>query len=298
MRNRTRGLGTALLLGCSFLLHGSAWAQEQQRQIGPDPTVMALEANRGPFTINTMVVPASVEGFGGGTIHFPTGTDEGPFGVIAVVPGFVSPQSTIRWWGPRLSSHGFVVITIDTNAGTDNPSSRVGQLRAALDVVIAEGNEPGSPLAGLVDSSKQAVMGWSFGGGAALLSAAGDPTFKAIIPFAPFNGGANNFNTITVPSLIIACQNDNVANVDVHAGRFFGQIPDTTPKAFLEVRGGAHTCANTGNPDMDVLGKVGVAWMKRFMDGDMRYSPFLCGEPHQQDVANPRISGFEETCPF
>jgi predicted dienelactone hydrolase len=90
----------------------SSFAANAQYEKGPDPTVSALEASRGPFTIRTTTVSRlSASGFGGGTIYYPT--SPGSYGAVAVSPGFTAYQSSISWIGERLASHGFVVITID-----------------------------------------------------------------------------------------------------------------------------------------------------------------------------------------
>ncbi len=266
-----------------------------------NPTVASLEADDGPCGYDTINVSSSVSGFGGGTIHYPTEGD-GPFGVVAVVPGFVSPESSIRWWGPRLSTHGFVVITIATNSGFDSPESRATQLRAALNYTISQSNSSSSPISGLVDTTKQAMMGWSMGGGGTLIGAAdsaNDPIpLKAAIPQAPYETGSNDFDEIVTPTLILACENDGTAPVSQHASPFYNRIPSSTPKAFLEINGGGHSCANSGNSDEDLLGKYGVAWMKRFMDDDTRYSKFLCGPEHDDDLQGNDISEYRENCPY
>ena len=93
---------------------------------GPAPTESFLEASSGPYSVRTDRVSSLVGGFGGGTIHYPTGTS-GTMGAVVVIPGFVSAESSIEWWGPKLASHGFVVMTIDTNSGFDQPPSTQGR---------------------------------------------------------------------------------------------------------------------------------------------------------------------------
>ncbi|MEX1034007.1 MAG: hypothetical protein WDZ30_11650 [Cellvibrionaceae bacterium] len=261
---------------------------------GPNPTTSSLEASSGPYSVRTISVSSYVSGFGGGTIHYPTGTT-GTMGVIAVVPGFISPESSIRWWGPRIASHGFVVITIATNSGYDSPDSRANQLNAALNYVISQSNSSSSAIRGMVDASRRGVMGWSMGGGGALKAAADDRSIMAALPQAPYYSGSNNFNRITTPTLIIACENDSTASVSRHASPFYNAIPSSTDKAFLEVNNGSHSCANSGNSNSDILGKYGVAWMKRFIDLDRRYDPFLCGPNHTAPYA---ISEYRDTCNY
>ncbi len=260
---------------------------------GPNPTFASLEADNGPFNVDDYSVSSFVSGFGGGTIHYPTNTT-GTMGVIAVVPGYVSYERDIIWWGPRIASHGFVVITIDTNSIYDQPDSRGEQLEAALNYAISQSNG-NSPISGMIDSSRRGVIGWSMGGGGALNLSSEDPSIKASIPQAPYYAGFNNFDEITTPTFIIACENDAVAPVAAHASPYYNDIPNSTPKAFLEINGGSHYCANSGNSDEDILGRWGVAWMKRFIDQDTRYSQFLCGPDHEDDF---NVSEYRGTCPY
>lgn len=260
---------------------------------GPNPTISSLEAEAGPYSVSTQSVSRSVNGFGGGTIHFPTGTI-GTMGAIAIVPGFVSPESSIIWWGPRLASHGFVVITIATNSSFDQPDSRERQVSAALDYVITRSNDSNSPISGMVDASRVAAMGWSMGGGGALRLASGT-RLSAAIPLAPWHTGSNSFDQIETPTLIIACENDAVATVNTHGSPFYERIPNTTDKAYLEIAGGNHSCANGGGTNGGLLGKYGVSWMKRFIDNDLRYDQFLCGPDH---AANSAVSEYRDTCNY
>jgi dienelactone hydrolase len=260
---------------------------------GPSPTSSYLEAASGPYSVRTSRVASSVSGFGGGTIHYPTNTS-GTMGAIAIVPGFFAAESSISWWGPRLASHGFVVITIATNSTFDQPGSRATQLGRALDHVISQSNSSNSPISGMVDSSRVGVMGWSMGGGGALRVASGD-RLSAAIPLAPWNTGSNDFDEIETPTMIIACENDSTAPVNSHASPFYNRIPSSTDKAYLEINNGGHSCANGGGSNGGLLGKMGVSWMKRFIDQDTRYDQFLCGPNH---AANSAISEYRDTCNY
>jgi dienelactone hydrolase len=265
-------------------------------QRGPTPSTAALEAARGPFAIAQVTVP-NPTGFGAGTIYFPTNTTEGPFAAISVAPGFTERQAAINWWGPRLASHGFVVVTIDTNSTSDSPASRATQLIAAVRQLATLSRTASSPIAGKVDGNRLGVMGHSLGGGGTLLAAQNDPTLMAAIPFAPFNSNTN-FSSIVVPTLIIACEADNIAPVNTHASPFYNSFNANLEKAYLEVANGSHSCANSGNNNMPLLGKYGVSWFKRFMDKDTRYTQFLCGPLHDADVNGTRISEYRDSCPL
>ncbi|AKJ29164.1 dienelactone hydrolase family protein [Caldimonas brevitalea] len=290
-----RRLAAAALLASATLVPLSAAAQTNPYQRGPDPTTRDLEDSRGPFRYASTNV-RSPSGYGAGTIYYPTDVS-GSVGAVAVVPGYLARQSSIRWWGPRLASHGFVVITLDTRSTSDQPASRSAQQMAALRQVVALSETRSSPIYGKVDPNRLAVMGWSMGGGGTLISARDNPSLKAAVPFAPWHNTAN-FSGVQVPTLVIACENDTVAPISRHASSFYNSFSSSLAKAYLEINNGSHTCANTGNSNQALIGKYGVAWIKRFVDNDTRYSPFLCGAPHQADLRSSRLSEYRESCPY
>lgn len=259
---------------------------------GPVPTTALLDGN-GPYTVASRSVSGYLQGFASSTLYYPTNTT-GKMGAIAVIPGYLSYESSIQWWGPRLASHGFVVMTMNTNTIYDQPDSRATQLSRALDYIISQGNSSSSPIYGKVDSTRLGAIGWSMGGGGSLKLST-QRSLNAIIPQAPWYSGIDSFNTIKTPALILACSADAVAPVAVHASPFYNKIPSSTPKAFLEIYGGSHFCANSGYPDQALLGRYGIAWMKRFIDFDTRYSQFLCGPNH---TANTAISEYRQNCPY
>src|SRR5690606_22876002 len=119
-------------------------------------------------------------------IYYPEGATP-PFSLVAIVPGFVSSRSWVGDWAPFLASHGMAAILIDTNWLTDDPDARKAALLDALVSLKGENTRAGSPLQGKLDTSRAAVVGWSMGGGGALLAAAEDPSLKAAVGICPWN---------------------------------------------------------------------------------------------------------------
>lgn len=263
-------------------------ASAASAQIGPDPTSASLNATAGPFSVSSSSV-SFPRGFGGGTIYYPTTT--GQYGVVAISPGFTATQSSIAWLGRRLATHGLVVITINTNSTYDQPSSRATQLMAALNHVV---NSSSSTVRARVDSTRMAVGGHSMGGGGALIAARNNPTLKAALPLTPWNS-SSNFSSVTVPTLIVGSDGDTVASVASHARPFYASLPATTLKAYAELNGASHFTPNSTNTP---IGRYGVAWMKRFVDADTRYSPFLCGAPHQAYATSAVFDRYSQNCPY
>ncbi len=259
-----------------------AGAQANPFQRGPNPTNASVEATTGAFATSTTTV-ARGNGFGGGTIYFPTSTAEGTFGAIAVAPGFTATQSSIAWLGPRLASQGFVIFTIDTNSRFDQPSARATQLQNALNYLVNT-----SSVRTRIDSSRLGVMGHSMGGGGTLEAARNNTNLQAAVPLMPWDQ-TKSFPGIRTPTLIIGSQNDNVAPVANHSIPFFNSIPAASEKAYLELAGAGHTAANSPNT---TLAKYAISWLKRYVDNDTRYEQFICPAP-----SGSAISQYRDTCP-
>lgn len=263
----------------------SGWAQ----QTGPDPTSASLNATAGPFAVSTSTVTSPV-GFGGGTIYYPT--TAGQYGVVALSPGFTATQSSVAWLGRRLATHGFVVVTINTNSTLDQPASRANQLIAALNYVA---NSASTTVRSRVDASRRAVGGHSMGGGGSLIAAQNNPSLKAVLPLTPWNL-STNFSGVQVPTLIVGSDGDVVAPVASHARPFYASLPATVRKAYGELNGASHSTPTSGVNTP--IGRYGVTWMKRFVDSDTRYSTFLCGAEHQAYATATVFDRYSQNCPY
>jgi dienelactone hydrolase len=277
-------VAVAGLAGATFVVGTSAvGAASNPYERGPAPTKTSLEASRGSFATATTNV-GSASGFGGGTIYYPTTTDVGKFGGVVIAPGYTETSSNMAWYGPRLASQGFVVFTIDTYTTLDQPASRGRQMEAALDYLTTR-----SSVASRVDASRTAVMGHSMGGGGSLEAALDRPSLKAIIPLTPWDLN-KNFSANVVPTLIVGAQNDLIAPAGQHAVPFYNSLSASDKKVYVELRGASHLAPVSSNT---TIAKFSIAWLKRWVDNDTRYSPFLCNI--STDTA---ISVFRSNCPF
>ena len=275
-------LSTAILLGA-----GGASAAGFER--GPAPTAESLAAALGPFAYAKLTVANSATpGFGAATIYYPTSTAEGTYGAVAAVPGFTGTQSAVAWLGPRLASNGFVVITLDTNSPFDQPASRGAQLLAALTYLTT-----GSPDAvrTRVDPNRLAVMGHSMGGGGALEAAKAQPSLRAAVPLAPWDLD-RTWPEIVTPTLVVGAEKDTTAPVATHARAFYTGMTTVPEKAYLELNEAGHSAVTV--PNTEVATRA-ISWLKRFVDSDLRYSPFLCPGPVPSQTG--AVSAYLNTCP-
>lgn len=272
-----------------LLLAAVAQAQTNPLAKGPDPTSALLNASAGPFAIASTSVSSSVTGFGGGTVYYPT--TAGSYATVAICPGFTATQSSIAWIGRRMASHGFVVMTINTNSTLDQPASRATQLMAALRYLT---NSSNSTVRARIDAGRLGVAGHSMGGGGTLMAARDNPSLKAAVPMTPWSQ-TKSFSTVRVPTLVVGAENDSVAPVASHSIPFYTSLPASLDKAYAELNNASHFAPNSTNTP---IGRYSVAWVKRFMDNDTRYEPFLCGAPHTAFATPTVFSDYRSTCPY
>ncbi|UGQ10993.1 dienelactone hydrolase family protein [Yinghuangia sp. ASG 101] len=249
---------------------------------GPAPTAQSIVAD-GPFSYATVAVPTQ-SSFGGGTIYYPTDTNQGTFGAVAVIPGFVGSLDNVAWIGSRLASHGFVVFTVATTNPFAFPGDRAAQLQAALTYLTQS-----SSVRDRVDPNRLAVAGHSMGGGGALEAVRNNPALKAAVALQPWDFG-QNFSAIAVPSMIVGAQNDQVATVTSHSEPFYDQIPAGAEKAYLELAGAGHDAGQSVS-NATQAGSM-LSWLKRYVDEDTRYEQFLCPAP-----SGPSVAEYRDTCP-
>lgn len=252
-----------------------------------EPTVESA-SRRGPYTVKTYTSGyRNGSGYADSTIHYPEGL-EGPLPAVSIVPGFVSPQSSIKPWGPFLASHGIIAMTIGTNSPSDPPPTRANALLDALETVKSENTREGSPLKGKVDAMRLGVMGWSMGGGGSLIAAQRTPTLKAAISMCGWNPGGT-YPNMKVPSLMFAATSDPLAGGQ--ASGFYRSIPESTPKLIFEVQGGSHGYANNPSGHGSKVGLFGLSWLKTYLVGDERYKKFLTQKPTGMSSFQTNVGG-------
>lgn len=252
---------------------------------GPDPTWESIGATTGPFDVDDYDISSfEADGFGGADVYYPSDAGSATFGAVAISPGYTASRSSVRWLGPRLASQGFVVIVIDTNSRYDQPSARGDQLLAALDQLAND-----SDVSHLVDPNRLAVMGHSMGGGGTLEAADDRPSLRAIVPLQGWNSD-KTWSQVEVPALLIGGEDDSIAPDSSHSQRFYDSLGGE--KVYLQLNNASHFATTSPNT---TVASYSIAWLKRWVDEDTRYTPFVCGPEAGQGSA---ISEYETSCPI
>jgi dienelactone hydrolase len=276
---------TLLLAMASLVASPLPAGAETEYRRGPNPTEASLTAPAGPFAVASTTVPASaVSGFGGGIVYYPTDTSQGTFGAVAFAPGFLGTTAHYPWVGPRIASEGFVVFLINTTSRTDPPTSRADQLLAALDYLVTS-----SSVRTRIDAGRLAVAGHSMGGGGSIEAADDRPALQAAVALQPWHSD-KTWPGVQVPTMVIGAEADTTAPVGTHAEPIYQSIPAASEKAYLELNDAVH---RVGTASDTTQSKFMIVWLKRFVDNDTRYEPFLCPPP----APGGPIEEYRNTCP-
>ncbi|MEC3919985.1 poly(ethylene terephthalate) hydrolase family protein [Nocardia sp. CDC160] len=259
----------------------------------------------GPFEVEVGTIPFfSDPGFRGGTVWYPkrppdkgNGPRDTRFPTILVMPGFLSFEGSTVWFGPRLASYGFFVVTLASNWPWDSPVARSDQLGKALGYLIRS-----KDFQGMIDTERVGLVGWSYGGGAVLHAALGletgpttgskaGPTVQptGIVALAPPSSGtmaSHNSTTlakVTTPTLTIGIENDFLCLFDDHQDHGRCALPTynalgASDKMFVQLPGTQlnHFEVMFPNP---VVSAYTVAWLGHFVAKTADFDAFLCQSP-------------------
>lgn len=283
-----------LSLSLAALLVSPKAAQAASFERGPDPTVAALEA-AGPFAVDSFKISradAKAYGYGGATVYFPKASGQ-TFGLVSLTPGFLGFQAVYVPLAERVASHGFVVINLDTNTVFDQPDLRAREMAGALKQVIELVQTSKTPFAATVDTTRRAVMGHSMGGGGTLAEAVADGSLKAAVPITPWHT-RSDFSADTVPTLIVACEKDLIAPNKLGSDAYYASLSPSLPRGEVEVKGADHLCplSLAKAAYRDTVAKSAIAWLKRFLDEDMRYDALVKGGMNDGDFSRFDVKGF------
>lgn len=251
----------------------NAWADTVK---GPEPTVASLEA-KGPYAVKTAKLPSSA-GYGSATtVYYPSGSKGETFGLAVFCPGFVSAASLYSNAAQRVASHGFVVVIVSTLSLLDLPKKRGAQIEAVEKAVLAQNKVPAVAYAGLIDESRVAFGGHSAGGAGTFYAAANHPELKALVGWMAGEPSSNfkPFANITIPTLLITGQTDTIANS--WSRPYFAQLDPSKIAVKTEMAGTNHLASwnSASTAQQATLAKYTIAWLKRFVDEDTRYTPFV-----------------------
>ncbi len=120
-----------------------------------------------------------------------------------------------------------------------------------------------------------------------------DKSLKAVVALQPWHT-TKSFAGDAIPTLIVACEKDTIAVNKTHSDPFYASLNPLLPRAEIEVRGASHLCATflASKAQLTTAGKVSVAWLKRFLDEDLRYDAMVKGGVNEGEFSRFIVEGF------
>ncbi|MCA9606918.1 MAG: dienelactone hydrolase family protein [Myxococcales bacterium] len=239
-------------------------------------------------------------------VLFPTdGT--APYPLVGVIHGAGRTGARHRVLAETLASRGFVVILPDIPCGFTgcNHDENADQLVAMLEWAVTRSADASSPIAGLVDGSRRALIGHSWGALASHLAAARDPSLDAVVLFDPNDDGTVGRDataSITAPVAQLLADVPGACNSAWDEGAVTPMLP--APALELTVRRSAHcdpeepgdfVCplgCGAGDPATSaVFRRYAVAWVSCFLQDDASMAPWLGGGSMSGDESDRVIEG-------
>jgi hypothetical protein len=229
---------------------------------GPDPK--GLTSAKGPYKTASYTIA------GTGCVFYPTDA-EAPFAAVTIADGFLGAGGCGSFqtgqWGPLYASWGIVAMIVDTGS-SDQPNVRGRALIKGITAFKAENTKSGSPLNGKL-SGRYGTSGFSMGGGGTSYASQTDKTLLssvALMPWGPVTSG------ITTPTLVVCGSSDGTAPCAQHGSGLYRGIPNTVQKMRVQINSGHAGQPSSGGGKS---GEYGLAFTKVFLEGDLRWRPFL-----------------------
>jgi predicted dienelactone hydrolase len=276
-------------IACAALLQGCFGGSN------PDPGQdgQAL-SNSGAYEICSYEDNLDNDDYRSARMSYPCDLSDGPYPSTTLTGGFTNTKEQMYWLADHLTTHGYIVLTLTpTNSLSVPPIWRKAHI-AGFEVLAQENNRWFSPIRGKVDLNNRNIMGYSMGGGGAILAAEEMTTKPAsMIALAPWLGAYEvDYSQITVPSMIIGAADDIVAvNSEVYYPQFrtdiergLAMISDTSHLDFI----------NTGDDqEHERIRTMVTAFLEVQLKGDSSAYSYFDGAEHDEHVIDGWFSAFD-----
>jgi dienelactone hydrolase len=175
-------------------------------------------------------------------LYAPDGPSQ-PAPIVVVGHGFQRTRANMADWGRELARRGHVAA-VPGFPGSDHAAN--GKIVAELlDWLVTASQQAGSPLAGRVDGSRRAAVGFSAGGLAALLAASQDPEIDVVVGLDPVDSSglaAAAAAAIKAPVIFILGEPGSCNN-NGNAASVFASL--VAPRLSLRVKNATHCDAES-----------------------------------------------------
>ncbi|MBP7342813.1 MAG: hypothetical protein KA957_10905 [Syntrophaceae bacterium] len=261
-------------------------------------------ASTGSYTKCTYTPPSN-SGYAAASVWYPC-SGAGPFAATTLTGGYTNRYSDMAWIANHLVTHGYIIFAMTPNNIYGYNSSWTTAHKAGISMLKSENTRTGSyfrpnPIKGKVNTSRLQIMGFSKGGGGALLASAdlgsGVQTTQALAPYMDFSYSLRNIKAKTI---CYTGRSDIIAS-DSAVVRMYNSLPTSIDRTLGYFNGFAHTDWMTGtsyNTYNNRAKKYITAFMKYHLEGDAAYQTYLYGTEHNKDMSANWFYGYAHNTNF
>ncbi len=231
----------------------------------------------GDYSKCTYTKGLSSPDFNSAVVYYPCETDHGPFAASTLTGGWINTKEDMTWLADHLVTHGYIIIAMTpTDNMGDNEEWKKAH-KAGLNQLISENRRSQSPIHGLVDTTAMQIMGFSKGGGGALLAAAdmGDK-IKSTQALAPYMDHEFELDGIRSATICYSGSEDLIATHNVVAD-IFNSLPKGIDRTMVILNQAAHLDWMNEGKNQDRFKTYITAWMKWHLDNDGDFKKYIEG---------------------
>ncbi len=231
----------------------------------------------GDYSKCTYTKGLSSPDFGSAVVYYPCEKEQGPFAASTLTGGWINTKEDMSWLAEHLVTHGYIIISMTpTNNMGENEEWEKAH-KAGLNQLISENQRSQSPIHGLVDTAALQIMGFSKGGGGALLAAAdvGDK-IKSTQALAPYMDHEFELNGIRSATICYSGSEDLIASHNVVVD-LFNSLPKSIDRTMVILNQAAHLDWMNNGKNQDRFKTYITAWMKLHLDHDDSFKKYIKG---------------------
>ncbi len=243
--------------------------------------------------------PPSNSGYSAAKVYYPC-SSSGTLGSTTLTGGYTNTYSDMEWIANHIVTHGYIVFAMTPNNTLGTNSSWTSAHKAGIAQLKKENTRNATtfspnPIKGKVNTAKLQIMGFSKGGGGALLASndlgSGVKTTQALAPYMDFTYSLRSTKAKTI------CYTGTADTIASPSGviNMYNSLPDAIDRTFGRFYGMSHTdwmTGSTANSYGNKAKKYITAFMKYHLDDDSAYQTYLYGAEHQKDIDNNWFYGY------
>lgn len=235
-------------------------------------------------------------GYASARVSFPCGlTKKAP--AVTLTGGYTNIKEQMFWLADHLSSHGYIVIAITPYNVFGEPTVWKHAHLAGIEELLAQNETWWSPIRDRVNLKQLGIVGYSNGGGGALLAAGelGD-TLKTVTALAPNIASEQpKYDNIDAQTQIVTGASDRVSTPSA-VGSYYESLPIDIGRNLSELRYMTHLdwvgigLSKTPKNRAKILI---TAWLNLQMREEQAFVEWFNGSQHDEHLAEDWFTRYD-----